>query len=481
MKYRLNEYQKTYFFYLVFLLLSCNSSHQNELSETYDIPLVKKIISLQKKGDKKSYILTNEEYLKIVKNKQYKDGIALYYINYARLYNTIGDYKKVRTFLNKAKAISIGSDNYLVKTCYYMESGILNGEFRLSDQAFKDNSKAINYSKRINDPTLRNYFLSQAYLSQGGEMYRLNQIDSSLVYYKKALKISQTALNESSLAWIYMVSPNKLDSSFVYVNRSLERIKKEKEVDATHIYVYFIAGEYYKTKYEYSKAENYYKKALELSSLTNNTYQFFNQYIYQSLFEIYKETGNKKEEALALSKFSVLEQSADLQHYEVINLMTRDSLFYNTALEQKKVRGLWLKFGIFITISLVLLARLYSYTKILKFKKRQLKKEIGTLKIQVDDSNFKMVIELAKKNHSSFLMKFQELYPSFVPKLLYIRPDLSTSELIFCAMLKLNFTSKEIASCLSIQHVSAQKRKNRLRKKLDIPMNVDLYQFFRQL
>ncbi|MEF9478878.1 hypothetical protein OWR28_15180 [Chryseobacterium sp. 1B4] len=45
-------------------------------------------------------------------------------------------------------------------------------------------------------------------------------------------------------------------------------------------------------------------------------------------------------------------------------------------------------------------------------------------------------------------------------------------------MLKLHFTSKEIASYTLVQHRSVQQKKYRIRKKLNIPKETDIYHFF---
>lgn len=91
------------------------------------------------------------------------------------------------------------------------------------------------------------------------------------------------------------------------------------------------------------------------------------------------------------------------------------------------------------------------------------------------------IIELAKKNDSTFLMKFQEAYPEFISNLLEINPKLDNLDLAFCALIKLNFSAKEIAAYTFIQHASVQQRKRRMRKKLNISSEIDLYMFFNDL
>ncbi|HCD9236149.1 TPA: hypothetical protein NEG48_003172 [Elizabethkingia anophelis] len=132
---------------------------------------------------------------------------------------------------------------------------------------------------------------------------------------------------------------------------------------------------------------------------------------------------------------------------------------------------------------LCIVIAIYSYKQLssLKQKKKQLTKEAQLLKERIGDQKYDEMIALAKKNNSAFLEKFQEVYPDFVNKLKAINPEMESSELAFAALIKLNFTSKEIASFIFIEHSSVQQRKRRLRKKLNLSSEVDLYKYFNEL
>ncbi len=65
--------------------------------------------------------------------------------------------------------------------------------------------------------------------------------------------------------------------------------------------------------------------------------------------------------------------------------------------------------------------------------------------------------------------------------MLAINSNLSKSDLTFCAMIWLGFSSKQIAQYTFVEHRSVQNKKNRLRKKLNISSDVDLYFFFKNL
>ena len=84
------------------------------------------------------------------------------------------------------------------------------------------------------------------------------------------------------------------------------------------------------------------------------------------------------------------------------------------------------------------------------------------------------IIELARKNDPSFLNRFQELYPEATRRMLQKHNNLSRSELILCAMIFLNFTTKEIAANTFVERRTVETKKYRLKKKLDLPDNVSL-------
>ncbi|MEN4760385.1 MULTISPECIES: hypothetical protein [unclassified Chryseobacterium] len=106
--------------------------------------------------------------------------------------------------------------------------------------------------------------------------------------------------------------------------------------------------------------------------------------------------------------------------------------------------------------------------------------------INLDDLNQKIlaqdeIITLAKENSPRLLNKSRLVYPDFFDKIFAIQPNLKNSELIFCIYLKLNLSTKEIATYTFVTPKAIQNRKNRLRKKLNIASEVDIYKWFNQL
>lgn len=95
----------------------------------------------------------------------------------------------------------------------------------------------------------------------------------------------------------------------------------------------------------------------------------------------------------------------------------------------------------------------------------------------------KSIASLAKDQTftNRLLDKFKSIDPGFVQKLSAEYPELTKSELEFCALLKLRLHNKEIAHILQISHESVIKKKYRLSKKLKSADNADIEQVFKEL
>ena len=77
----------------------------------------------------------------------------------------------------------------------------------------------------------------------------------------------------------------------------------------------------------------------------------------------------------------------------------------------------------------------------------------------------------------SFKLHFESVHQDFFRNLLNKFHDLTTEELKLCAYLRINLNSKEISQILNITPVAVNKRRNRLRKKLNLDQNTDLVKY----
>ena len=80
-----------------------------------------------------------------------------------------------------------------------------------------------------------------------------------------------------------------------------------------------------------------------------------------------------------------------------------------------------------------------------------------------------------------FLIKFEEKHTGFFKQLKTLYPQLTANDLKLCACLKLNLDSKAIAALMNISVRAVENSRYRLRKKINIPPNENLNDFFLKL
>ncbi|MCY1542441.1 hypothetical protein D9M68_781880 [compost metagenome] len=86
-----------------------------------------------------------------------------------------------------------------------------------------------------------------------------------------------------------------------------------------------------------------------------------------------------------------------------------------------------------------------------------------------------------ERDWNLFESSFNEAHESFFKKLKVNHPDLVPNDLKLCAYLRMNMSSKEMASLLNISLRGVEIRRYRLRKKLNIPHDKNLTEFLMEL
>ncbi|GGF40135.1 helix-turn-helix transcriptional regulator [Echinicola rosea] len=88
--------------------------------------------------------------------------------------------------------------------------------------------------------------------------------------------------------------------------------------------------------------------------------------------------------------------------------------------------------------------------------------------------NLKSFIE---KGDLHFLSEFNGIFPNFISKVKSASSKLNAMDIKFCVLLKMGFSTKEIASVTKSTIRAVQSRKYRIRKRLGVPKDEDLNLF----
>jgi hypothetical protein len=109
-----------------------------------------------------------------------------------------------------------------------------------------------------------------------------------------------------------------------------------------------------------------------------------------------------------------------------------------------------------------------------------LNKVLSDSKYSKSGTEFKKIFEIISsykqldKDWKMLIANFEEVHPGFFSRMKKTHPQLSSSDIKHCACIKMNFGTKEIARFFNIKAPSVQIARVRLKKKMNLPDEVDL-------
>lgn len=477
---KLNQFSKILLSILIYILFSNLLYSQAYTPQYIDSMLIKVNEDLRVSGRKKELINLNNKFCNISKKQDYIKGEVLSYINLGNIYATVGMYDKAFQYLQLAEENLKGIDDYYVYAKLYQEYGQANYVIGLYKKAIKYNSKSIYYGKQIKNKRDRE-ILSLVYANRADFLRETNSIDSSLIYLHKALDVKPTPVINSTIASHYQLFAKNEDSAKIYFNRAFSLLKKREYWDPQRALTYFYYGDFLFERQDYTLALDYYIKSVEILKKTQRIYQV--PLLYQTIAKTYKELNDGSKEKDYLEKYTKLNDSLEKVWDESINASV-DKMTQEKEKEDIKQHNSTILYNVIVfSLFFIIIIVYYIYNKkITKKRKIIQEKELeAELLIKKISANDEKLMTLAKKNDPSFFNEYQSVYPELVERLFEINPKLTINELSFCAMIQLGFSSKDIAQYGFMQHRSVQTKKNRLRKKLNIPSDMDIYFFLQDL
>lgn len=463
---------------LLFLSISCHEDREKDEAR-FDQQLMAQNTNLLNAGEYVSIVKLNAEFYKKAAKMGYEDGKALCYMNLADVNSQIRKYEQAKLFFTEAGEILKSSNNNLHKAKFYSDNGDYYADLTLYDQAIACNNKALYFLDKSQDSEVKKRILQRAYIQRGDCLTSKRQFTIALNYFHKAKNVDNSALSNCRIARHHLLT-GRLDSAKMYVLQSI-KMNRGKEDNMDSFWVCYTAGYYYNEINHYPEAENRLEKALKIATGMKDTYSFPIRDISQELAKLYKKKGENEKSFFYLSQY-MDEQGEFIENRSAALNNSTDSLITDLNADfEKSRRNLTLCFILFMGILLLSGLYILRYIKNIHRKKNIINRKVEELKEKAYRKKLEEVKELVKKNDSSFLIKFKVLEPDFTTQLLTINPELEPSELAFCVMLKLSFSSQEIADYTFVQRSSVQQRKYRIRKRLDIPGTIDLYTFLNDL
>lgn len=472
MNYISDIYLKNYrlFLYLFIAIPLCSCGKKIDIQEI-DNALLKKNEKLRLEGKDTELITLNNEIIRQSKEGGYSKGEALGYLNLANTYGMMGKYKTSHEYLKLAEKIIISlNDNFLYAKLYH-EYGQVNYVTGLVNTALSYNAKAIHYGKKLDE---KGWLLGNMY-EQRADFISSAYKDSALIYRHKGFSLDPSAINASLIGNYHLQQTKNLDSATFYNDKALSLLNNTEYGTVRQGIIYYFYADLLSEKKEFAKALDFYEKAADILVKTKRINKLPDLY-YQIAF-VYQHLNNKKMADTYTSKAEELDQKLKTSGNEAIDLSLSE------VIEQKNNDNINLIFISIGAIGLIVGIALFLIIRKKKENKNSEKSNMITfpLKERISKEDFTELLDLARSNDLKFIRRFEEINPSLFQNILKINPQLTKSELSLCAMIWLGFSSKDIADFTFIQHRSVQTKKGRLRKKLNISSETDLYSFFTSL
>ncbi|MGG5210777.1 hypothetical protein ACQWU4_17760 [Chryseobacterium sp. MIQD13] len=452
------------------------------------------------KGSKEMLRLCTEIYYQS-HNIDYEPGKLRALVKMSEIYSNEGNYKECFNKITEGLALAEKLENYITwSDLLLLQAGIYTdlGYFKKAENNFpKCLLIADKIPKSDNRHTIKSkIFRHIAYNIEKGSS-GAQKLDSVEFYYHMAYmetkKLSDkfpdknryVAKNAKNIAAI-SIAQNKIPEADKYLNE-FEILAKDEKPNSDYISFYILKGKIENKKKNYDKAIEYFNKSTDLlkeykilpSKLVEN---------YSGIAESYGEIKDYKNQAIYLAKAKDISDSLAMS-----NIKMTEKVGAAENEKKNKNKSYNIVYILIAAISVLLLLFLLFIWKNRRKKEdnisngndheKLIASVANTKEIQKDEekgkeADFKYlndIIELAQNNDQSFLIKFLDVFPTFNKSLLTISTQLTPTDIEYCALIKLNFDTKQIATIKKTSIASVESRKYRIRKKLNISNSENIY------
>jgi tetratricopeptide (TPR) repeat protein len=424
-----------------------------------------------------------------------QENLAISYQNIGTAHGDIKNFEASNEWYRKAeqgyKAMNLEDDVISVQTLM----GYNYKDVKQYDKALPLFEKAIIHYRETNQET----DLAGIYDAMGNLFLEKEAFNKAKDYYEKSIAISKnhdeaalTALSIRNLGNVY----HKLNNNTKALELLFTSLKTFEEREAkTSLYNnYHLISNVYNATGNYKEAYNYHKKFSELRNdvLDKEKIEAINE------LEIKYQT-EKKETEITLQNSEIQTLNAQAKNDKLTKTLYGIGMFSFLT-----IAGL-LYFGFKQRIKKNKIAREKQdeiYKQEIAFKKKELTSQtlhlvqkstfIQELKENLEKIKqspelfkveFRRLVMLLKKESAEdkdwevFKSYFSEVHKDFDNKIKSIANDITEKEIRLASFLRMNLSTKEIASMINVLPDSVLKSKYRLKKKLQLEKEEDLTQF----
>jgi tetratricopeptide (TPR) repeat protein/DNA-binding CsgD family transcriptional regulator len=434
--------------------------------------------------------------IQIKKGLGYADHLfSINYVSLGSIHGRARNFDESTKYFLEAEQIFLKHNKIKSLTTVYNNLGLNHKYTGETDAAIEYYQKAISLNTELNDQ----YKLALNYSNIGNIFAQRAEFNKAKYYYKKSLSAAKISKNTSAESRVInnlgKVSLESKDyqSAITYLQKAYEmsrtsgRLKGELR-NVNNLSTAYLGLGNYKKAYEYSQTARL---------LTDSIWNKESGERIATL-EVKYET-EKKENALKLQEEEIKSLNATAENDKLIKIIYGGGavagivlsglLFFGfrqrmkkNKIEREKKEEMYKQEILFkqkeLTSQTLHLVQKNTFLRELKENLESLKNSPEKFKIE-----FKRIVMLLKKESATdkdwevFKSYFSKVHNGFDTKLKNISDAITEKDLRLASFIKMNLSTKEIAAILNVLPESVLTSKYRLKKKLEIDKETDIYNF----
>lgn len=437
------------------------------LSGIYGVPSLNDLLNQQK------YILRAISYL-----NNYRDN-RLYFMSkrsLAGIYSRRGIYDSAFLIYNELLSYYEKNDDSLKIASTNLE--IANNLMRFSLDSIKPAVKAYQISSSIYKILDLKKYVRLVEYNLGEAYYAVYNYDSAVYYLNKTLELSKKneapVLYRQSLMILIKVYEETGDykKAFSFLNK-YKNYSDSVEIEKTKVKVAELETKYETAKKEQQIKELQHQQEIEKKEKLVQLIILGSVILAVILILIFVIQKRKKDRQIHKQKELVHQKEKELSEAELEKRKIKEEELQQSVLYKSK------------QLSTHALHMMQKNTMLQEIQKSL--KELAKKAPLDEKPNYKQLTLQIKQSLQSdkewdvFKLYFEDVNKGFYNKLNEINPELTTYDHRICALIKLNMTSKEMASVLNIAPSSIKSARYRLKKKLNLDVDADLEEFIRKI
>ncbi|MDV3789177.1 hypothetical protein CMU16_17380 [Elizabethkingia anophelis] len=425
--------------------------------------------------------------LELSENNKYSKGIAKANIYIAKVLLEIGAYNESLAHIKEAEKESFFSTYVNIQVESHRLRGRVYGSLKMYDLSIGEFYKQLSLSNEIKDDKMKKISTCWAHENLAHVFSLLEKRDSvwnHLMIQQNILK----KMNEKEVYYDLITTYAKIANEYIlhksyskaqyYLDNSIKLVRKYNSP-----YQYYTLekyGDLERMKGDNVKAIKYYEESLANAKALKDKDAIADG--YRKLADYYVESGYDIEKSNKYYyEYNRLSDSLDTVNKKAVETAL-DQILNSSRKKQSDQHENYIYYYLMFGVSVLIM--IFVLIKSRKKKLNILMNEplkLEKLDVIAEEIQFNDLINYAKTNSPEFIVLFEKMYPAFVNELRKINPSIRSSELSFCAMTFLNFSTKDIADYTFVTTRAVQIRKNRLRKKYNIPSEQDFNTWMRYL